>query len=190
MQTIHDTLRQWVLDYTGEMRSWAVYRVNDAALAEDLVQETFLAAFRAYASFQHRSSAKTWLFSILNRKIYDHYRSIYRDAAAAEKEEKVLLTTLFDDGHWRDETAPKTWEADGEATNLLDDAEFQQILAECMARLPQKWRVAMESKYLTDKDSPAICQELAISTTNFWQMLHRAKLQLRQCLERNWFLEL
>jgi RNA polymerase sigma-70 factor (ECF subfamily) len=38
-----------------------------------------------------------------------------------------------------------------------------------------------------DKKTEEICQELGISTTNYWQMMHRAKLQLRECIDENWF---
>jgi RNA polymerase sigma-70 factor (ECF subfamily) len=185
-----ETLRHWVRDYTNELFSWAKYKVSNAEIAEDLVQETFLAACRGFANFEQRSSPKTWLFSILNRKIYDHYRSKYRQVAEeqpAEREEAVLLEHLFSEGHWKPATKPTEWEED--TPNLLDDSEFQEALAACLGRLPQKWRMAIECKYLTEKDSTLICQELGVSATNFWQILHRAKLQLRQCLTHNWFSE-
>ena len=67
-------LSQWVESYTENLHSWAFHKVSDGELAKDLVQDTFLAAAEKIESFKGDSSPKTWLFSILNHKIIDHYR--------------------------------------------------------------------------------------------------------------------
>jgi len=67
-------LTQWVDTYTTELYSWAIHKVSDSELSKDLIQDTFLAAAEKIEGFKGESSPKTWLFSILNHKIIDHYR--------------------------------------------------------------------------------------------------------------------
>ena len=70
---------------------------------------------------------------------------------------------------------------------LLDDPEFSKVLHNCFEKLPQKWSSAVQLKFLEEHDSKTICSKLEITTSNFWQIVHRVKLQLRNCLELKWF---
>jgi RNA polymerase sigma-70 factor (ECF subfamily) len=65
-------LEQWVNQFSDELYSWAFSSSKE--IAEDLVQDTFLAAFHKIDSFEGKSQPKTWLFSILNNKVIDYYR--------------------------------------------------------------------------------------------------------------------
>ncbi|WP_418262403.1 RNA polymerase sigma factor [Flavobacterium faecale] len=67
-------LEKWVHQFSDELYSWALYKTSSKETAEDLVQETFLAAYNKIDSFQEKSQPKTWLFSILNNKVVDYYR--------------------------------------------------------------------------------------------------------------------
>ena len=178
-------LSEWVEKYTDELFSRAYHKVSDAELAKDLVQETFLAATKNLKTFKGNSSPKTWLFAILNNKITDYYR---KKVSQTFRIDHQLFSNLFDEqGSWKKEKRPKDWHEDEK--NLLDDSEFQQILKECMDQLPERWNNAVKLKYLLSKKGEEICQELGISHTNYWQIIHRAKLQLRECIENNWFME-
>jgi RNA polymerase sigma-70 factor (TIGR02943 family) len=177
------TFTQWVEDHTEEMLAWAYNKLSDKQLAEDLVQDTFLAALQSMDKFKGDSKPKTWLLSILNNKIIDHYR---RQARSPLR----LLTSDRDDffdehGEWRPEFAPRSWEMPNE---LLDDLEFRELLRECMRKLPPVWLATMQLKYLRQKEGKEICQDLGISSSNFWQILSRSKLNLRACIEKKWFL--
>lgn len=180
-------LAEWVDLYSDELYTWAAYKLNHDENAKDLVQDTFVAAAQAFARFEGRSSVRTWLFSILNNKIRDYYRK--------NKGKTVYLADLqFEDsgderfdanGAWKPEHVPHAWqEADFQ---LLDDLEFRKVFDACLNRLSERFRLAVVWKFLEKKESEAICQDLKISPSNFWQILHRAKLQLRSCLESNWF---
>jgi len=157
-----------------------------------MVQETFLAAFKSIDKFQGKSKPKTWLFSILNNKIMDHHRKKFREATTnqsklnGQAEDINVLETFFNNnGGWKPENSPANWqEMDG---NLLDNAEFKSVMKDCMKKLPENWFSAIHLKYLEEKDGKVICQELGITPSNFWQILHRAKVQLRGCIENNWF---
>jgi len=172
----------WVELYTDELYTWAFYKTNKKETAEDLVQDTFLAAYQGFDRFSGKSEVKTWLFSILHNKIAEHYRKQYKNPAANTGTD---LSYFFEpDGEWKKEERPQAWDTDAA---LLDDPAFTSVLNKCMDQLPAHWNAAMKLKYLEDKKGELICQELEITPSNFWQVLHRAKLQLRKCLELHWF---
>lgn len=175
-------LSEWVEKFTDEMYSWALHKVSDVELARDLVQDTFLAASEKIETFKGESSPKTWLFAILNHKIIDVYRK------KAGKEVKVVSSVFSkffnENDDWKQERLPSDWDDDD---NLLDNYEFQAVLQKCFEALPEKWNACVKMKFLMGKKGNEICQELEIAPTNFWQMVHRAKLQLRDCVEINWF---
>ena len=176
-------LVQWVDNFTNDLYSWALHKVSDDELAKDLVQDTFLVASEKLASFKGNSSPKTWLFSILNHKIIDYYRKKVKQATSLDYNSE---SRFFDtDQSWLAEKQPKDWLNDD--SNLLDDSEFQVVLKKCLEALPEKWNTCVKLKYLMNKDGEEICQELNITPSNFWQIVHRAKLQLRDCVETNWF---
>lgn len=100
--------------------------------------------------------------------------------------EEQFLSELFDtNGSWRSETRPQDWHED--EGHLLDDDEFQEVLQKCLEALPEKWNTCIRLKYLLEKNGEEICQELDLNPTNLWQIIHRAKLQLRDCVDKNWF---
>ena len=146
------------------MHAWASFKVSDPELAKDLVQDTFLAAAEKIASFQGESSPKTWLFSILNYKIIDHYRAKVKQPL--KPEDQTFSNFFTDEGDWQLEKRPKDWHE--EEKHLLDDVEFQEILKKCLEALPEKWNTCVKLKYLMSKNGDEICQELDITPTNFW----------------------
>lgn len=176
-------LENWVNEYTPDLYKWAYYRTSSSETAKDLVQETFLAASERIESFKGDSSPKTWLFSILNHKIIDYYRKNVNKPIAIEN---FTMSSYFDDdGNWQQEKRPKDWGDD--ESHLLDNDDFQKVLQKCLDALPKQWSLCVKLKYLTEKSGEDICQELGIAPTNYWQIVHRAKLQLRNCVENNWF---
>ena len=181
--TTDNRLSQWVEEFTSDLYSWAYYKVSDTEIAKDFVQDTFLAAAEKIKDFKGESSPKTWLFSILNHKIIDHYRKKTKSPVTIDNQ---FFSTFFDeDGGWKQEKRPKEWHEEEE--HLLDDNEFLKILKKCMDALPENWNACVKLKYLSEKKGEDICQELDISPTNFWQIIHRAKVQLRECVDNNWF---
>lgn len=181
-------LENWVSQFSDELFSWAFYKTSSKETAEDLVQETFLSAYHKLATFEGKSKPKTWLFAILNNKIVDHYRLAARTTkqqfSITENSGFQLSNDIFtEDGCWRNDQVNPLWNQDEE---LLDNADFNLILQQCMEELPSKWKLAITSKYLTDKNTDQICQDLEMTTSNYWQVTHRAKLLMRKCLETKW----
>ncbi|CAN5218943.1 hypothetical protein BH09BAC1_BH09BAC1_03970 [soil metagenome] len=185
----HKKCTNWVNLYGDDLYAWACYKIGDTEEAKDMVQETFLAAFKGLDSFKEGSSPKTWLFSILNHKVTDHYRAKAKNLIESRdiSSDPVLTVTdaLFNqNGHWVNTTV-SNWQ--NEAGNLLDDQGFNNTMKVCLNDLPENWRSAITSKYLLEQDGKDVCVELGISKANYWQILHRAKLLLKECLEIHWF---
>lgn len=185
------TVKCWVDLYSDKMFSWAFHKINNREIAEDLVQDTFLAAYQAMDKFEGKSEPVTWLFGILNNRIADYFRKIIRNPTLTESSltsnnGKSVVESLFDTkGNWEKEERPGDWiESDG---HLLDNKEFTKMLQHCLDDLPPVWLSCVRLKYLEEKKGEFICQELGIAPTNFWQILHRSKLHLRKCLEHHWF---
>jgi RNA polymerase sigma-70 factor (ECF subfamily) len=181
-------LEQWVNQFSDELYSWAFFKTSSKEVAEDLVQDTFLAAFHKIDSFQGKSQPKTWLFSILNNKVIDYYRSTARTTkknfSLTENSGYELSDGLFNKyGCWKTNDINAVWDQEEE---LLDNPDFNAVMEACMEDLPQKWKLAVTSKYLNEKKTETICQELEITASNYWQIVHRSKLLLKKCLELKW----
>jgi RNA polymerase sigma-70 factor (TIGR02943 family) len=181
-------LENWVNQFSDELYCWAFYKTSSKETAEDLVQETFLSAFHKIDTFQGKSQPKTWLFSILNNKVIDYYRKSAKTTKQTfnltENSGFELSEGMFNSyGCWKSNDVKAIWDQEEE---LLDNPEFNLLMQECMDDLPQKWKLAVTSKYLSDKDTTEICQELEITPSNYWQIVHRSKLLLRKCLEIKW----
>lgn len=188
-RTEQQNIESWVNEHGDSLYSWALHKTSSQVVAEDLVQDTFLSAFQHLDKFEGNSSPKTWLFSILNNKIIDHYRKSSKKEILASTEESIMqfdATESFfsEDGSWKAEHVSMNWGSNG---SLLDDEDFNRIMEICMGNLPRNWRQAVSLKYLVEKDAKEICQELNITLSNYWQVIHRAKLLLKKCLEINYF---
>ncbi len=182
MQNFQNLPEEWINNYTDELLSRAVYKLSDVENAKDIVQDTFLAAAKNIHSFKQKSNPKTWLFSILNNKISDFYRKKYRE----DKKINTDISSFFTEtGDWKPDKQPQNWEQSGK--NLLDNMAFIEILDYCLEHLPNKYNSVIKMKYYSEKTPEEICQELEISSTNMWQIMHRAKLKLRDCIENGWF---
>ncbi|MEP3584025.1 MAG: sigma-70 family RNA polymerase sigma factor [Cyclobacteriaceae bacterium] len=172
------------MDNFGDaLMSWAFHKTGIQSTAEDLVQETFMSAWKSFGTFKGQSQVKTWLFKILNNKIIDYYRKSSRQG------ERLLMEPyaegVFDQNdNWNPNGMESLWEQE---QHLLDDEGFNKVMTQCMDDLPTNWRIAMLMKYYMGKESKEVCQQLEITSSNYWQILHRAKLMLKQCLELKWF---
>jgi RNA polymerase sigma-70 factor (TIGR02943 family) len=186
---------RWVILYGDYLYSLAIMKTGNKETAQDLVQETFLSAIKAKDTFNGLSSEKTWLTAILKNKVIDFYRKkdVLRDADDyLAGTDASFYVTFFDTaeesyGHWRQDAAPKAW-AEG-ADTPLKRKEFYRILQYCIDKMPSKLVPAFVAKYVDEEDSEKICKELNLSSSNYWVMIHRAKVLMRSCLEKNWFLQ-
>ena len=182
----HADAAKWVDEHGDYLYRFASIRLNNKSLAEDMVQETFLAALKNVKNFDNRSSIRTWFSSILKNKIIDHYR---KKARAFQEEDLDAFddqkNDFLENGHWNEERAPADWGMHPE--KALDQKEFMQVLRTCLAILPEKIAAVFALREIEQQESQEICNDLGISSSNLWVMLHRARNGLRKCLELNWF---
>lgn len=160
-------------------------QLRNTAWAEDAVSETLLAALEGAARFGSNSKLQTWVIGILKHKVLDQLRLRKRECdyePAADEDDALDELIYTADGRFRE--PPEDWQTPEDA---LQRVQFFQVLETCMDALPgQLGRVFLMREWL-ELDSDAICQELRITSTNLWQMLSRARLRLRQCLQVHWF---
>lgn len=163
---------------------YALARLRQPEVAEDLIQETFLAAFRARDQFAGRSSERTWLVGILKRKIVDHLRRRGREQPATDLTNSDQWTdALFDErGNWRKK--PGQWP---DPSAAFEKEEFWTAFADCLRKLPERLASAFTLREVEELESQEVCKVLNVSANNLWVMLHRARLGLWRCLEVNWF---
>ena len=177
----------WVDAYGNYLYNFAMMRLYNSDVAEDLVQDTFYSAVKAKASFLGNSSEKTWLTSILKRKIIDHYRK-----NARSKEDNVLDNPDHFQkegilkGHWEDNSLPFDWGASSEAS-AVENTELFKVVKNCLSKIPARMAATFTLKEFEDYSTEEICKELDITPSNLWVMMHRTKVQLRDCIEKNWF---
>lgn len=176
----------WVDQHGDYLYRFALSRLRDAKAAEDVLQETFLAALQGLDRFEGRSSERTWLAGILKHKILDHFRRSGREAELPDRDEPADVDPdWFDqDGHWKlDDNSPAEW---GDPARNLEQSRFWEAMARCLGELPPRTARAFTLREIDAEETDAICKTLDITPTNLWVMLHRARMHLRRCLERHW----
>ncbi|MEN8229622.1 MAG: sigma-70 family RNA polymerase sigma factor [Bacteroidota bacterium] len=183
--------QQWVERYGDYLYNYAIVRVNDSEKAEDLVQETFLSAFKAKDNFLGKSSERTWLISILKRKIIDTYRKQYssKESSITDYEGDISDGDFYRSeapfkGHWLEGKGPHSHSLMPEGE--IEQKELMAIIQLCISRLPSNLASAFIMKMIDEAESDEICKELGITPSNLWVMLHRARLKMRQCIESKW----
>ena len=177
----------WVMKYADYLYDYCLSRLNDTELAKDLVQETFLAALEKVENFEGKSTEKTWLTSILKNKIIDIYRRKSSPLSNLHCNSGCEINHDFfqqEDGHWNVEQRPREFGISDR--HSIDNKEFRHILQKCLQKLPPLWHAIFTMKFMDDQEAVKICSELKVSSSNYWVIIHRAKVNLRDCLQRNW----
>lgn len=183
--------RLWVDRHGDYLYNYTIVRVNDPEKAGDLVQDTFLAGLKAMENFQGRSSERTWLISILKRKIIDTYRknASSRESSLSEYEEQIWDGDYYKEsepfrGHWLEGMGPNSHSLMPEGE--MEQAELMKIIELCISLLPPNLASVFIMKMIDEAESEEVCKELGISSSNLWVMLHRARLKMRGCIESKW----
>jgi RNA polymerase sigma-70 factor (ECF subfamily) len=176
---------RWVEAYGDYLYRYALVRLRDEASAQDVVQETFLAAYKGAARFSGQSSQKTWLVGILKHKVVDYIRKssrerVYEDVSEAEGRVDDYLDRK---GHWK--TGDPEWRV--HPRKAYEQQEFWEVFSSCLEGLQERLRIVFSRRELEGSSAEEICNELEITSTNLWVMLYRARNKLKTCLEENWF---
>jgi RNA polymerase sigma-70 factor (ECF subfamily) len=183
----HADPERWVDEHGDCLYRYALTRVRKEEIAEDLVQETLLAAVRQVDKFGGRSSERSWLCGILKNKICDHFRKLGREVNFTDLEFfSDEHSDRFDgDDYWIHERGPTEWKPEG--LEAMKRSEFWKALQAALARLPERIAVVFMMREMDDMPSKEICAALNISEANLWVMLHRARMALRDDLETHYF---
>jgi RNA polymerase sigma-70 factor (ECF subfamily) len=181
-----DNLQEEFESHRAFLLRYAGLQLRNPALAEDVVQDTLLAALTAGQGFAGRSAVRTWLVGILKHKIVDAVRKQSREVVASPEPgegDAAEFGALFRaDGHWQEPLAE--W---GEPERTFDRKEFFAVLEACLAKLPKKTGQAFMLREHLGTPTDEICKVLDITPTHCWVMLYRARMALRECLQSNWF---
>jgi len=180
----HDAVK-WLGLYGDALYRFAIIRVQDSFAAEDLVQETLLAAYCSYENFSGKSTVRTWLTGILKHKIVDYYRRMKPEQGDENIEDFAYgMDDLFDKKErWK--VKPGDWS--GDPKNLFERKELMTIIYGCLAEMPGKMSTVYTMRELEGAETSEICEAFQIGENNCWVILYRARMLLRRCLEVNWF---
>lgn len=181
-----------------KMLAFANSQLKDHDRAQDAVQEALTAALNHQSEFQGQAMFKTWVFAILKNKIADEIRKNSRYVPLSQMrgnhtdedntDEEFMQSLFNDSGHWHKDSQPQAF--DNSWNNPESQAQgegFWQILEICLAALPADQSRAFLMREYIELETDIICNEMEISTKNFYVLMHRARLRLQQCLNVRWF---
>ncbi|HEX4793168.1 MAG TPA: sigma-70 family RNA polymerase sigma factor [Humisphaera sp.] len=174
---------QWLELHGDALFRYAMALVSDEHRAEDLVQETLLAALEAHQRFAGGATERTWLVSILRHKAIDQRRRDERRQEAQIATDSAVEGNFNAFGKWR--TPPSSWAPHPQ--KLMESEEFWSIFQNCMRALPGAMREAFALRVMGGLSAADTCSVLEIKAANLWTILCRARERLRRCLEHKWF---
>jgi len=172
----------WVDRYSDYLYNYTIVRVNDHEIAQDLISETFLAGLKSKKNFKGDASERTWLISILKRKIIDHYRR--KNSKKGKAEIHLDYRDENSQGEWLEERVSDPYDKTAEDT--LENQELGDAILNCLEQLNEKQATIFKLKTIEDYDTEAICNEYNITASNLWVIIHRARKTLAECLEKTW----
>ena len=173
---------KWVDLYSDYLFNFTIVRVSDAEIAKDLISETFLAGLKSKDNFKGEASERTWLISILKRKIIDHYRKINSKKGKAEV--RISYNDEESEGDWLEERVSDPYDKTAEDT--MENEELGLAILNCLGTLNEKQATIFKMKTIDNFDTEAICNEYNITASNLWVIIHRARKAMADCLEKNW----
>jgi len=175
---------KWIDLYADYLFNFTISRVNDREIAKDLVQETFLAGLKSMKNFKGEASERTWLISILKRKVIDYYRKINSNKGKAEVRIAYNSDTETE-GDWLEEQVADPFDKNAEDT--LQNEELGDAIYNCLSKLPEKQAKVFRMKTIEGIETEDICNDLNITASNLWVIIHRARTAMATCLKENWF---
>lgn len=176
----------WVDAYGDRLFRYALSRVRDEGAAEDLVQETLLAAFKSRERFKGESSELTWMTGILRNKLFELYRRQAKETPLAPSDEDSdPESEFFGARHWTASAAPSDW--GGEPARKAESAEFSAALRDCLDALSAGPARAFVLREMEGAAPEEAAEALGVSSGHLAVLLYRARMRLRRCLEKNHF---
>ena len=172
----------WVDRYSDYLYNYTISRINDPEMAKDLISETFLAGLKSKDNFKGLASERTWLISILKRKIIDHYRKMNSNKGKAEV--RISYGSDESEGDWLEEQVSDPFEKNAE--DSMENTELGTAIFDCLDSLNEKHATIFKMKTIDGFDTEALCKEFNITPSNLWVIIHRARKAMAECLEKSW----
>ncbi|MBA6154542.1 sigma-70 family RNA polymerase sigma factor [Gelidibacter maritimus] len=174
---------RWIELYSDYLFNYTISRVNDREIAKDIIQDTFFAGLKSMKNFKGEASERTWLISILKRKIIDYYRKI--NSKKGQAEVRMTYNTDENEGDWLEERVEDMTYLN--AQDILENTELGDAIYDCMSKLSDRQATVFKMKTILNYETETICNELNITASNLWVIIHRARIALAECMEKNWF---
>lgn len=175
----------WLDEHGDALYKYAFMRVRNEATAEDLVQETLLAAIQAIKTYQGQSSERTWLIGILKHKLMDYFRKAAREIQFEDDEQ---INELVDKQSYNERgqlnIEIKNW---SQPEKALEQDEFWHTIYSCVDNLPQRFATIFLLREVDGFETDELCKTLDMSPSNLWTTLSRIRKKMQQCLDANWF---
>jgi len=180
----------WVENHGDALFGYALRCVSDRSAAEDLVQETLLAALKGREAFSGISSERTWLIGILKNKVVDHFRKAGRETQLiqpdniSDPDEADYISSGPDSGSWQPDRRPVAWSVD--PNDPVEQKQFWAYLQKCLEGLDDRLVQVYSLRDMLEIEYEIVCNVLNVTPTNLRVMLHRVRKLLRHCLETHW----
>lgn len=174
----------WIAEHGDVLYRYAYTRLRNTAAAEDVVQETFLGALKARDRYKPGMPVRAWLMGILKHKVVDQLRRSARQVQLDDEEAKILLESPLMRYSGIPTMSPPRWRFS--PRKALEQKEFMAVFQNCLGKLQELQHTAFVLKEVDGMETAEICKELDISANYVWVLVHRAREQLKTCLEANW----
>ncbi|MBC46282.1 MAG: RNA polymerase subunit sigma-24 [Kiritimatiellaceae bacterium] len=174
----------WVDDHGDYLLQYAYVRLRNSAAAEDAVQETFLAGYKAFERYNGKTPVRYWLRGILRHKVVDYIRKSSREVPIDDTENNEILDSFNFKALGIFDQNPPDWKFDPE--HAFERKEFMKIFYECISEMKDNLAQAFVLREIDGLSTDEICKQLNLTPNNLWVILHRARKQLKSCLESKW----
>ena len=174
----------WLADHGDYLYQYAYVRLRNRATAEDAVQETFLAGIQSLHRYHGSTPIRYWLRGILRYKVIDILRKQSREITVNDSDNAEILDSLKFKWFGIPNKNPSPWAFDPD--KAYEQSEFWEIFYGCLSRLKRVAGIAFTLRELEGLSTEEICKELDMTPNNLWVVLHRARAQLKTCLESKW----
>lgn len=169
----------WSEQHGAYLLGYALRYARDRCVAQDLVQETWLAAWEARGRFAGQSSERTWLIGILRHKVIDYIRKVPRERRLFDaSNDRLDLPAPADDSAWPMVT-PAVW---SDPSRQLERKQLRAALNRCLCRLSERMKTVFAFCDLDEVPHREVARTLGVTDGHLSVLLHRARRKVRECL--------
>ena len=176
-----------LMQHSDSLYRFAFSRVHHHHTAEDLVQESLVAAWQKVSTFDGRSSLSTWLMGILKFKVIDHFRRSTRtptDRTAEPGDEGDPLEAMFNQhGSWKIDPNHHLAFLTAGPDDKAWHEEILERLRECLSKLPERLRLLFTLREVDGLDVPSAATAAGVTAGSAAVLLTRSRQRLRSCLQ-------